>query len=97
MSSSARILLLAVTPHAKKGDTIRATIESVDLGPVTVSVDFPDTMLLAGEKQVHFKGGTVTQSVEWQVEHVQKNSHSAVEIRAESGDLIQIGLCQVRG
>jgi len=93
----ARMLRLVVTPQVTVGEKIVARIECRNLGPVTVTIDPPDTVLISGERQVILGGGTGTELLEWQVAHAQKNLNTIVEIRARSGGLLQLGLCRVRG
>jgi len=93
----ARSLKLRVSPEATVGGKIRAWIEAVDLDPVLISIEAPDTLVISGQRRVQLLGGTFVETLEWQVEHAQNETNSIVQIRADAGELTQIGLCRVRG
>jgi hypothetical protein len=92
-----RRLKLTVSPLAKAGDKIAATVEGVNLPETVVRLEASDTVVVS-QPHVRVVGpGSFNQTIIWTVEHVQAGRSSMVEITVTAGDAVQKGICKIVG
>lgn len=88
-------LKLTVSPLARRGERIEASIDASNVTQTVVTLSAPDTVVIS-QPHTHVVGtGTFKQTVGWDVVHVQEGLSICVEITASAGGLTQMGLCKV--
>jgi hypothetical protein len=90
-------LVLTVSPLARRGDKITATIQGSNVLETVVEISAPDTVVISQPHRLVAGIGTFSNRIDWSVEHVQPATVTLVEVTASAGPLVQTGLCRIMG
>ena len=91
------VLKLSVSPLAKRGEGIEASIDAINVSETVVTLNAPDTVVISQPHTVVAGKGTFRRTILWTVEHPQEGTSSWVEVTVSASHVTQMGQCRVIG